>query len=798
MAPSRPLLPTMATNHELPRTAGYKPSLAVFAAAAAAWVFLLVSLGAFTTTINAGMAFPDWPLSNGSLNPSGWLTHLNMFAEHAHRLSAGVMTILTAVLAFWLWRRESRRWLRALALAAVALVVAQAVVGGLRVLLDPVYVEAADASLGRLIAMLHACLAQAFACVLIALAVSCTRGWITSPVPVGRGLRRVGVACCALLFVQLGIGAVMRHSFAGLAITTFPWSTPEGNLLPAAWDFPVAIHFAHRAMACAVTVAILVFAAAIWRDRGATLGMRTGASALVSLLAFPDPPRGVDHQDLARRVRDDGPRAGRRADAGDRVLAHLARPPRRDRGPRRAMTEAMQPAARFGDYLALTKPRLSLLSVLTALVGYFAARPVFDGARFAVLAIGTSLAAGGVASLNQWMESDTDARMNRTALRPIPAGRIPGGSAFVLGWLMCIAALMLTFALVGKLAALFTLLTIAAYLGWYTPAKRSSRWSTEIGAIAGALPPLIGWSAAEGRVSALGWILFGIMFFWQIPHFMAIAWTYRRDYSAVNFPMLPVRDEAGGRVAAWSFVATLLLVSMSALPWVMGLDSRWYAAGAPRGRRLLPLGGGGIHAARRAGRRGPPPLPPLARLPPARPQPAGGRPPAGEDPMTVHDLPPIEAALNAVATVLITAGFIFIKRGNPVRHRACMLSAAVASALFLAFYVTYHALMRGLHTPFGGNGPDPHGLLCPALDAHPARGAHRVPGAADLPLRPQGRLREAPRLGAGHVPHLVLRVGDGRPRLPVPLPVVAAEGLNPPRRRPAGHLTVSVPFMPVW
>jgi heme o synthase len=244
------------------------------------------------------------------------------------------------------------------------------------------------------------------------------------------------------------------------------------------------------------------------------------------------------------------------------------------------MTEALPTHARFSDYVELTKPRLSLLSVLTALVGYLAARPPFEPLKICLLAVGTSLAAGGVASLNQWLESDTDARMNRTAQRPIPAGRIAGGSAFVLGWRMCIAALMLLFAEVGKLAALFTLLTIASYLGWYTPAKKWSRWSTEIGAIAGAFPPLIGWSAASGSVSALGWILFGILFFWQIPHFMAIAWTYRRDYSAVNFPMLPVRDESGGRVAGWAFAATLALVALSVLPSFLGLDSPWYGAAA--------------------------------------------------------------------------------------------------------------------------------------------------------------------------------------------------------------------------
>lgn len=236
--------------------------------------------------------------------------------------------------------------------------------------------------------------------------------------------------------------------------------------------------------------------------------------------------------------------------------------------------------AKFSDYLELTKPRLSLLSVLTALVGYVSARVPHGSGRLVCVLIGTSLAAAGVATLNQWLESDTDARMKRTAERPIPAGRIPTGSAFVLGTLMCIVSLMLVFACVNQLSALFTLCTIAAYLGWYTPAKRWSRWSTEIGAIGGALPPLIGWAAAEDRVSALGWILFGVLFFWQIPHFMAVAWTHRADYSAVRFPMLPVRDPSGRTTALWSLAASILLVAVSLLPVRLGLATAWYGAAA--------------------------------------------------------------------------------------------------------------------------------------------------------------------------------------------------------------------------
>jgi protoheme IX farnesyltransferase len=231
------------------------------------------------------------------------------------------------------------------------------------------------------------------------------------------------------------------------------------------------------------------------------------------------------------------------------------------------------PQVRFHDYLELTKPRLSFLSVMTALVGYGAARPGWYPAEFFSMVIGTSLCAGGVAALNQWMERDTDARMQRTADRPIPSGKVATGSAFVIGWGLNMAGLALLFAKVNGAAAIFALLTIITYLAFYTPAKRWSRWSTEIGAVAGALPPLIGWAAAEAGIGPLGWILFGILLFWQIPHFMAVAWTYRNDYAAVDFPMLPVRDHEGGRVARWSLVNTIALVVVCALSTPLGYTS---------------------------------------------------------------------------------------------------------------------------------------------------------------------------------------------------------------------------------
>jgi cytochrome c oxidase assembly protein subunit 15 len=270
------------------RTSTYKPALAWAAALGAGWVFVLVMLGAFTTSIGAGMVFQDWPLSNGSLNPAGWLQNVAMFAEHSHRLSAGIMTTVTLVLAVTLEWSEERRWLRRLGWFTVGLVILQAVVGGLRVLLNPVEVTAVDTSLGQLFAMLHAVLAQVFVCALLAIAAALSRPWVEGPARAplrsGGGVRRLGVVCCGLLLAQLAIAAVMRHSFAGLAIPTFPL-TSDGGLVPVYWDFGVGINFTHRAMAFALAVAVGWFAAAVWRDRTAGAGGKRLATLMVILLA---------------------------------------------------------------------------------------------------------------------------------------------------------------------------------------------------------------------------------------------------------------------------------------------------------------------------------------------------------------------------------------------------------------------------------------------------------------------------------------------------------------------------------
>ncbi|MEZ5277575.1 MAG: heme o synthase [Opitutaceae bacterium] len=249
--------------------------------------------------------------------------------------------------------------------------------------------------------------------------------------------------------------------------------------------------------------------------------------------------------------------------------------------PPAALLEVEQTRARwFSGLIELTKPRLSFLSVITALVAYLAAQPGRDFWNLFNFLCGTALSAGGAAALNQWLERHTDAVMKRTRDRPLPTGLVTPAHAFGWGLLLSSVGVSQLWLGTNSLAGMLGLGTIVSYVCIYTPLKRRSRWATELGAVSGALPPLIGWAAAEGSISTLGWILFGVLFFWQIPHFMAIAWVYRKDYAAVSFPMLSVTDPDGGRVALWSMINAILLIAVSLLPTLLGFTSIIYLMAA--------------------------------------------------------------------------------------------------------------------------------------------------------------------------------------------------------------------------
>ena len=223
--------------------------------------------------------------------------------------------------------------------------------------------------------------------------------------------------------------------------------------------------------------------------------------------------------------------------------------------------------ARLGDFWELTKPRLSLMNVITAALGYFAAGPVLSLSVFGALLLGTALAAFGAGALNMWWEREEDARMARTASRPIPSGRVTPRAALVFGLALSVGGVAVLAVGVNFWASGLTAATVLLYILAYTPLKKRTPWATELGSVPGALPPLIGWVAAGAGFSGLGWVLFAFLFAWQIPHFMAICWTSRRDYAAGGFEMLSKHDPDGKRVSRKALLWTVLLVGISFLPW---------------------------------------------------------------------------------------------------------------------------------------------------------------------------------------------------------------------------------------
>jgi heme o synthase len=241
-------------------------------------------------------------------------------------------------------------------------------------------------------------------------------------------------------------------------------------------------------------------------------------------------------------------------------------------------------AGRLSDYISLTKPRLNFLVVVTAAVGYFlGTNGTLDVVRLVEAVIGTALVAGGAAGLNQVYERTTDRLMWRTRTRPLAAQRLSPAEAtiFSLALSLCGAALLAT--RFNLLSAGLAMLTLVTYTLVYTPMKLRSQLATLVGAIPGALPPTIGWAAAAGSLSAGAWALFAIVFLWQIPHFMAIAWLYRDDFRRAGFPLLPVVEPDGRSTGRQAVLFSILLVPVSLAPSLIGMAGRIYATAALAG-----------------------------------------------------------------------------------------------------------------------------------------------------------------------------------------------------------------------
>ncbi len=237
--------------------------------------------------------------------------------------------------------------------------------------------------------------------------------------------------------------------------------------------------------------------------------------------------------------------------------------------------------SRLSMFMELFKARLNALVLLTTMIGfYMGTTGAVDYLLMLHTLLGTCLLAAGAAALNEWIERDYDRLMRRTEDRPLPSGRIQPDQAMMLGGSLAGAGLIYLAMLVQPLTALLGAATLICYVCIYTPLKRVTPLNTLIGAIPGALPPLMGWTAAHGEPTIRGWALFAILFFWQLPHFFAIAWIYREDYARAGFKMLPVVDPSGVRTGRQTISHTLGLLVISLFPFLYRMSGYWYLAGA--------------------------------------------------------------------------------------------------------------------------------------------------------------------------------------------------------------------------
>jgi protoheme IX farnesyltransferase len=234
-----------------------------------------------------------------------------------------------------------------------------------------------------------------------------------------------------------------------------------------------------------------------------------------------------------------------------------------------------------GDYLILTKVRITALVLVTAATGFLlGSGDDLDLRLLAWTLLGTGLAASGAAALNQVLERSVDARMRRTAGRPIPAGRMSAAHGMAVGIGLSLAGVGVLAALVDPLTAALGALTVLLYVGVYTPLKRMTTLNTIVGAVPGAIPPVMGWTAATGTLGVPAGVLFAILFLWQLPHFLAIAWIFRDDYRRGGFPMLPVVDPEGRTTGHQVALYCAALVPVSLLPTILGLTGPTYFFGA--------------------------------------------------------------------------------------------------------------------------------------------------------------------------------------------------------------------------
>ncbi len=532
---------------------------------------LLVLVGAMVTTTGSGLSVPDWPLSFGKINP----TMVGGVAfEHGHRLVASAVGFLVLVAAIWATSIRANTVVRRLSLFALALVIFQGLLGGLTVLMR----------LPTAVSVAHGTTAQIFFCTIVALLWWTDSRFVASIAkiegPAARDLMISSGAMTGLIFAQLLVAATMRHLGAGLVIPDFP--TSLGRIIPPLTSLPIAINFTHRVLALAIfamaillcrrvfkfhremtvlsrlsavlvgliLVQVTLGALTVWGGRGlfsTSLHVMNGALVLATAFSI-----FLWSWRLTRPRRDDGNK-GEESSSAATKMSDVSRK----------------------DWMDLAKVRLVTMSVFTALCGFLLGGTALSVAGLVVTVIGVSLLGAGSSMLNHVMEVETDARMERTRNRPLPTGRVSVALVERTGGLL-IAAGTLCLGLWQPWAGLLAFAAFFSYVFVYTPMKTWSPSCTVVGAVPGALPVLIGYVVRTGVLDIGGLILFAILFLWQLPHFMAIAWLCREDYARAGLPMVTVIDPKGTLASSQILIYSLALLPVSMAPTLVGMAGQLY------------------------------------------------------------------------------------------------------------------------------------------------------------------------------------------------------------------------------
>lgn len=274
----------------LNRTASYKPLLFIYCLFALFAITILLFAGGFTTSIKAGMAFLDWPLSNGSINPEGWLTEKDKFAEHSHRLLGIQIGVIAIGLVIFSYLKESRSWVRRLSLLLLLIIIAQGLLGGARVLFDQLNTLADSNILAQFFLVFHASGAMIVLIFLVSITLSYSKNWIQNRFKYPdlselKKLKLFSIVSSVALFIQILLGAVMRHADAGLAIAKFPLAN-QNSFLPSYWDFAISIHFSHRVGALIVTLILFYFCYALFKNKSLHAIYSFFPTIIISILSF--------------------------------------------------------------------------------------------------------------------------------------------------------------------------------------------------------------------------------------------------------------------------------------------------------------------------------------------------------------------------------------------------------------------------------------------------------------------------------------------------------------------------------